>query len=438
MRSLKAWFGRRWTGLIAARGIHPSIRLRLAALYGGLVLLAGIVLLALTYGLVAARGSVKIAIGVHSGGVLKIPPTLPLLPGTALYIRSGGVQRLVAGSGSGGPPSGPLAGSATSQLRGALLSAVQFQQTVDRQALLILGGIALLLVTILAFLAGWLVAGRILRPLQIMTSTARRLSTETPGGRFALGGPRDEIKDLADTFDAFLDRIDRALAAERRFVANASHELRTPLAVQKTLLEVGLSDHDADATTLREMADRLWHLNQRSRRLIEGLLELAKSEQGLSAAEGVEVSAVVHEEVEAVQPEAAAGDITVEEELEPGEVLGDRVLLGRLAGNLIENAVRHNLPGGWVQVRVQTGEAHVTLTVTNTGPIVAADGVASLFEPFRRAATDRTGSARGAGLGLAIARAVVQAHKGSIEAEARPGGGLQVTVRLPRVQPEAS
>ncbi len=430
MRRLRAWFARRRTGPKAARGIRPSIRLRLALLYGGLVLLAGILMLAVTYGLVSSQGTVEISMNVRSGGILKTTPGLPLFP--KIKIGGGALQHLVTVGRASGTSSAPAAIRNASQIRGALRTVAQFQQTMDRHALLILGGVALLLVTVLALLAGWLVAGRILRPLQIMTSTARRLSTEAPGGRFALTGPRDEIKDLADTFDAFLDRIDQALAAERRFLANASHELRTPLAVQKTLLEVGLSDRDADAATLREMADRLWQLNQRSRRLIEGLLELAKSEQGISAAEKVEVAAVVREEVEAIGTEAAAGDITVKEELESGEVLGDRVLLGRLAANLMENAVRHNVPGGWVQVRLQAQETTMLLTVTNTGPIVAADAVADLFEPFRRAATDRTGSARGAGLGLAIARAVALAHKGSIEAQARADGGLQVTVRLPR------
>ena len=431
MKGLKGHRGRRPAGGGATRGIRPSLRLRLAALYGGLVLLAGIVLLAVTYGLVSARGTMEFAVNVRSSSALKALPKPTLPPGATFHVRTGKTPPLVIIHPAGGSGTAPAPPAGLAQIRGALLSVAQYQQSVDRQALLILGGVALLLVTGLALLAGWLVAGRILRPLQIMTSTARRLSTETPGGRFAFTGPRDEMKDLADTFDAFLDRIDQALAAERRFVANASHELRTPLAVQKTLLEVGLADRDADAATLRQLAERLWQLNQRSRRLIDGLLELAKSEQGISAAEPVDLAQIAQDALESAADEAAAGSVVVTEHLGPAAASGDRALLLRLCENLVENAVRHNVAGGWLRVTTGAEGPMAVLTVENSGPVIDPQTVDELFTPFRRAAAERTESGRGAGLGLSIVRAIAQAHGGEVTATARPEGGLGVTVRLP-------
>jgi len=434
-------FGRWAAGrLRAILHFRPSIRLQLAALYGGLVLLAGAMLLSLTYALVTTQAELY-TVKVNASGVVKSIGDKVALPNATILLRATPPPLPLAnfvppGNAGFSVGSGGASNILPSQVGGLVQRAVAVQQVVDRQLILVLGAIALILVTLLAMGAGWLVAGRILRPLQVMTSTARRLSAEVPGGRFALKRPRDEIKALADTFDAFLDRIDAALAAERRFVANASHELRTPLAVQKTLLEVALSDPDADAESLREMAGRLWQLNQRGRRLIEGLLDLARSEQALQARESVDLAAAARDALDTGSAEAQALDLTVEQELAPATAFGNRALLERLVSNLVENALRHNVRGGFVKVATAGTPAFAVLTVENSGPVIRPEDVAGLFEPFRRGAVERTESARGAGLGLSIVRAVARAHEGTVDAVAREGGGLRVEVRLPAAAQE--
>lgn len=418
LRSTARWIGRAVSGFARPlRRVRPTIRLRLALLYGGLVLLAGVVLLAVTYTLVASRRALTL-IWTNKG--LPNPAQ-----GTPTFPKSGFVLHFQWGA-------LPLPKSLPpGKLQDILHQTVSYQQAVDMHQLLTQGSLALAVVAVLALVAGWLVAGRILRPLQVMTTTARRLSSESPGGRIGLVGPRDELKNLADTFDALLDRLDAALAAEKRFVANVSHELRTPLAIQKTLLEVGLSDPHADVESLRKMAGQIWDVNQRSRRLIDGLLELARSEQGVQVRESVNLASVVHDAIEAALPEATTLGLRMEPRLQTVTVRGDRVLLERMAGNLIENAVRYNIAEGWLEVETRAEGDRAILTVVNTGPVFEQSEVAALFEPFRRGVQERTNSARGAGLGLSIVRAVAAAHRGTVQATARPEGGLLVAVTLP-------
>ncbi|MEV4003634.1 ATP-binding protein [Actinomadura sp. NPDC049753] len=294
--------------------------------------------------------------------------------------------------------------------------------------------VTMLVLGVLGVVIGYVVAGRMLRPLHTVTATARRLSESNLHERIALDGPQDEIKDLADTFDRMLDRLNRAFDAQRRFVANASHELRTPLTINRTVLEVALASRRSPPET-RALADVLLGNTARHERLIEGLLLLAKSEREPAARVGTPLRDVVRSALDQLDGRAEEAGVDVEARLGPAAVTGDPVLLERCAVNLVENAVKYNVRDGrvWVRTGVRDGEAF--LQVANTGRPVPSYEVATIFEPFRRLRADRTGSRDGAGLGLSIVRAVVAAHGGSIDTVPRPDGGLSITIRLP-VSPE--
>jgi signal transduction histidine kinase len=298
--------------------------------------------------------------------------------------------------------------------------------TFLRTMLLVLG-----LMAVLSLGLGWLVAGRVLRPLQRITATAKRLSERTLDERIALQGPDDELKELADTFDRMLSRLDTAFDSQRRFAANASHELRTPLAISRTELELALEDPDASSAELRGMAGRVLDATERSEALIEGLLTLARSEQAPRVWEPADLAGVAAEALEHTQHEDAAAGLRVLSGLRPAPVEGDPALLGRMVANLVENAVRHNQPGGWLEVTTGVSDGRAFVQVANGGPIIPADQAESLFEPFRRLDGRVASTTRGAGLGLSIVRSVARAHGGDAHAGALPGGGLEVTVRLP-------
>ena len=320
---------------------------------------------------------------------------------------------------------------------GQVLTLEAFQDKLRQQALATLvrqGLLALVVLGALGVGVSYWLAGRVLTPLQVITSTAQRLSAEGLDARIALVGPRDELKELADTFDAMLGRLQSAFEAQRRFVADASHELRTPLAVMRTEVEVALADPDSSVEDLRAAALVVRDATQRADRLVDSLLLLARSDRlsvdGLPLRERVELPEVCSEAVAAVAGELQSRGLTVATSYAPAEVLGDRGLLERLAGNLVENAVRHNVEGGWVRVDTGMVAGRVRLQVTNTGPEVPPEQVPGLFEPFRRLGVVRT-SRRGAGLGLSIVRAVATVHGGRVSAASREGGGLVVTVELP-------
>ncbi|MGC4956129.1 sensor histidine kinase [Actinomadura citrea] len=312
----------------------------------------------------------------------------------------------------------------------------QFVEQTMRQlvgrSLLALGGVG-----VITLVLGWFVADRALSPLQRVTTTARRLSESTLHERIALEGPDDEIKELADTFDAMLERLGQAFDTQRRFVANASHELRTPLAINRTLLEVALGDPEV-SDDLRAVGRTLLATNARHERLIEGLLLLARSERELTARTPVDLAEVAATVLEQSARRDHDHDVAVHPELTSGTALGDPVLLEHLVSNLVENAIKHNVEdGGELWIRTGMLEGYATVQVENTGPVVPAYEVERLFEPFRRLNADRVESAKGAGLGLSIVRSVVLAHRGAVYAAPRPGGGLIVTVRLPPGLPAA-
>jgi signal transduction histidine kinase len=300
-----------------------------------------------------------------------------------------------------------------------------------RDRVLQAGSVAFLLVVLAAAILAWALTGRLLRPLQEVTATARRLSAASLGERIALRGPRDEVAQLADTFDAMLDRLQATFEAQRRFVANASHELRTPLSVIRTELDVTLSDPDADVTELRRMSSVVGQAALRAGQLVEALLLLARTEGTvLAVREPVDLAGVVAAAWQAVQADAKALGLSAVFATEPAHAVGDPALLERVAGNLLENAIRHNVDGGWIDVRTEPGDEWSALRVSSSGQQILDDRVAELFEPFRRGGIDRTAQS-GTGLGLSIVRAVVSAHGGQLYAEPVAGGGLTVTARLP-------
>ncbi|NUS14764.1 MAG: HAMP domain-containing histidine kinase, partial [Streptomyces sp.] len=261
--------------------------------------------------------------------------------------------------------------------------------------------------------------------------TARSVVSSDLKRRIELEGPDDELKELADTFDEMLDRLERSFDAQRRFVANASHELRTPLAINRTLLEVQLSDPNA-SPDLQQLGKTLLATNERSEQLVEGLLLLARSDNEIIDRKPVDLAEAASQALDQTRGEAQAKGVQLRAALSPAVVQGNGVLLERIALNLVQNAVRYNVADdGWVDLSTDVQHGHAVLVVANTGPVVPAYEIDNLFEPFRRLRTERTGSDKGVGLGLSIARSVARAHGGVITAEPREGGGLVMRVTIP-------
>lgn len=362
-----------------------GIRTRLTVLYGVLFLLGGTILLGVTYLLV------KQNIHQRGAGAVTDLPT---------EIKFGDVTM------------------------NQFIEQLQARQTrIENDtlnALLTQGAIALGVVTVIGVGFGWLMAERALRPVGRITETARRVAGGSLHERIALQGPADEIKELADTFDSMLERLDTAFDGQRRFVANASHELRTPLTINRTLIEVALG-RPAPPPELVHLGETLLAVNARHERLIDGLLTLVASEQAPTVHEKVDVAEIARHVTAGKVGEVALG---------PAVTTGDPVLLERVVQNLVDNALAYNVPGGAVWVRTRTTGGRAELVVENTGPAIPAYEVPRLFEPFRRLRS-RTGSGQGTGLGLSIVRSVAVAHGGRVDARPRDGGGLIVTVTLP-------
>ena len=304
-----------------------------------------------------------------------------------------------------------------------------------RSEVLWAGLIAFPLVVLAAGVASWWLVGRALGPLQAVTATARRFSAESLDTRTGLRDAHGEVAELAAGFDAMLDRLQAAFDVQRRFVANASHELRTPLAVLRTEVDVTLADPDADVDELRRMGAVVREATRRADDLITGLLLLARTEALSSldpvAVRPVDLADVVLPALAAARPQAGRRGLRVQTRRAAAATAGDRVLLEQVASNLLENAVRHNVAGGWVEVCTGVRDGAAELRVVSSGPEIPGDRVDELFEPFRRGPVERTGDSPGSGLGLSIVRAVVLAHGGEVRAEPVPGGGLAVTVHLP-------
>jgi signal transduction histidine kinase len=380
-----------------------TIRFRLTVLYGLVFLITGAILLTIGYALVrhnlGTRPNIRAAL--QKLGIQ--PPTTNPLFGRHLI-------------GAGGPPDFRVIETVRAQLRSDELHRLVIEYIA-----------ALGVMTMVSVGAGWLLAGRALRPLREITATARRVSGENLGERIALVGPADELKELADTFDGMLARLDSAFASQRHFVANASHELRTPLAIMRTEIDVALADPDASVPDLRAMGEAVRDTVDRNELLIQSLLLLARSESALPVAEPVDVGALAGDCVTDLQARAQEAHVAISVDLEPAVVRGDPALLGRMIGNLLDNAIRHNVPDGWIAVRTRQTETSAQIGVCNGGRRIDPEVAAALTEPFRR--VDR--SAGGFGLGLSIVRSVAEAHGGHAVLSAPADGGLEVHVSLP-------
>jgi hypothetical protein len=279
-------------------------------------------------------------------------------------------------------------------------------------------------VLLIAVVCGWLIAGRVLAPIARMTRAAGSISDERLDARVAVAGPRDELRELGETLDAMLDRLQASLDAQRRFVANASHELRSPLTVIRTETEVTLADPDASAQDFRAMAQVVLEATDRTEALLDGLMVLARSQRGLLRSDPVDLCLVARRAASGGMAAARARGVRIEVAAEGTAVVpGDEFLLERLVANLVDNAVRYNEPGGWVVVRCVEGAA---VEVENSGPHVPPEALDRLTQPFER--LDRARESRGTGLGLSIVRAVAEAHGARLSIAAREGGGLRVRV----------
>jgi signal transduction histidine kinase len=291
---------------------------------------------------------------------------------------------------------------------------------------------ALALMTVLSGVLGWIMAGRALRPVHAITAAARRASEQNLSERIALAGPADELKELADTFDAMLARLEAAFASQRRFVANASHELRTPLAVMRAAIDVTLAKPERTPEQLEAMAAEVRHATEQAERLVEALLTLARSDRGQGPRSALDVAVFAEDALDVAAPAIKASSLHVTSALEPAPAVGDPVLVERLVANLIDNAVRHNVADGWVEVSTGDSDGMAFISVANGGPVIEETEVASLFEPFRRLCPHQgPGAPSGVGLGLSIVQSVVAAHHGQLSARPQAGGGLAVLILLP-------
>ena len=351
-----------------------------------------------------------------------------LLLGTAIVV----VIFLVVQTGDAIAVSGSRAVSAVPDRAGSIVHNVVSQQhSADVARVLAVSWLTLVLAAGASAVLGWFAAGRVLRPLRQMTAGARAITAGNLHERLALAGPDDEFKQLGDTVDDLLSRLEASFAAQRRFVANAAHELRTPLTLERTLLQVALSDPHASVASLRAVCEELLTSGRNQERLLEALLTLATSERGLEYREPVDLVPLVHREAETVGAESEQRQIEITLELAPARVRGDRAMMERLIANLLDNAVRHNVEGGRVQVTTKVAGDRAVLRVVNGGETIHPGDLERLFEPFQRGGAQRTAANGHYGLGLSIARAIVLAHDGEITAEPAPGGGLLVTVSLP-------
>lgn len=367
--------------------LRRTARLRLALLYGCVFVACGAGLLGITYLLVTR----------NSGYTLRVNGP----PGTLEF---------------------PAANFAT--------YVGQTQHAADLHSLLIMSAVALALMATVSVVLGWLIAGPVLRPLRTITSAARDISATNLSRRLALRGPDDELKELGDTLDALLERLEVAFESQRQFVSNASHELRTPLARLKTLLQVALGDPDATTASLRHAQERALASERQLEELIDSLLALARGEQPVLRAEPVDLGELTSELLRTRTDEIERRRLRADARLDPAWTHGDRRLLERLVANLLDNAIRHNTPGGWLEVIVSMRSGLLLLSVTNTGPVIPPDELDRLEEPFHRAGADRTNRGDGHGLGLSIVAAIATSHGGALKLQALPEGGLRAEVDL--------
>ena len=398
MRPRPRGAARRWPRLT-----RRTARLRLTALYGALFLACGAVLLAVAYVLV--ERAIDPA-NVNRVINLKMPSALSPFP-------TGGGR------------------SSVGQLTPLEVTLAKAIAGADLRQVLIQAPIALAIVTAVAIGLGWVAAGRILRPLATITAAARRISASNLNERLSLHGPDDELKALGDTLDDLFARLEASFDAQRHFIANASHELRTPITRERTMLQVALDDPATTTETWRSTTREVLASNAEQETLIEALLTLASSEGGPGQREPVDLAAITGEVLLARRHETGRLRLNIAAATRPAALHGDPLLIERLVANLIDNAVRHNVTGGRVEIATGTKDGNSVLSVASTGPVIPPADVGRLFQPFQRLSAGRARNSNGHGLGLSIVRAIATAHGAAIGARALPGGGLAVDVTFP-------
>jgi signal transduction histidine kinase len=442
-----------------------TVRARLTLVYGGVFLAAGGALLIVTDILVRhfantlsssisetvklplTKGSAELQIG--GGGALSGSGTsignTGALPTSALPAGQVGVPVQYGNTVvrlHGGQVPGPTALTKPTvkeiaYLRAQandLISRINAQHYAVTHSLFVFSLLAFAGIAVLAVVLGWLMAGRALRPLRSITNSTRAISARNLHERLAYAGPADEVKELADTVDHLLERLEGAFEAQRRFVANASHELLTPLARQRTLAEVALGDGEATVASLRAAHERVLAAGEQQEQLIDALLTLARSDRGLDRRSPVDVGGLARDAIDARRPAVRKRGIAIEGEITPAIASGDAKLIERLIDNLLDNAIDHNVREGWVEVSTSTDHGRTLLRVTNSGPVIPKEEIARLLQPFQRLGRDRTGSRDHHGLGLAIVQAIVSAHEGEVAFEPLPDGGLRVDISLPSTE----
>lgn len=376
-----------------------TMRLRLTLLYGALFLASGAALLAIAYALTATQTQ-GFPIGAARPGPAATSPAASIaaapIPQAFLWARAAMLHQLLTQS-----------------------------------------GIALAVMTAASIGLGWLMAGRALRPLRAMTTTTQRISADSLHQRLAVPGPR-ELRELGDTIDGLLARLDDAFDAQRAFVANASHELRTPLTLTRALIEAALSDPAATTGTFRSACQEVLAAGEQQEHLIEALLTLARSQRGLSHRDPVDLHDITADVLSALQPEATARKVKVNASISPATLPGDARLIERLVSNLMQNALRYNVPNGLVRVTTGTRESQALIRVVNTGPTVPPDEIERLLQPFQRLSTDRAGQHHGHGLGLSIIAAIARAHEALLDIHPASAGGLDIGITFPTASPQAA
>ena len=300
----------------------------------------------------------------------------------------------------------------------------------DLHQLLIFSAFALAVMVVASMALGWFLAGRVLRPLQVITTAARELSASTLHERLALDGPNDELRELGDTFDELLGRLEASFESQRQFVANASHELRTPLTLERAILEVTLADPVASTVSLRTACERVLAIGEQQERMIDALLTLARGERGLERRESLLLDTLTGEVLRERREEIAQRGLRLDAKLEHASTTGDPRLIERLAANLLDNAIHHNVANGWVSVTTATQAAEAVLTVANSGPVISAEEVERLLRPFNRLGANRLGHGDGHGLGLSIVAAIATAHGATLSVHPQPDGGVRAEVRF--------